>query len=148
MASYSETIVQTLVDELTAVGFDTRVELLANSDLPWVLAENANFLVGAVVAESFAQLTSIEPDAVLALLERVEGASAGAKVWDAYLLLICPDVLRTSDEIETAATIAESLRGVRRIVATEVTVQSDVRRALSPFLPLPKPSDEFEVSAL
>jgi hypothetical protein len=145
--SYTDTSIQTVVDSLGAAGFDTRVEMLESS-VPWILAENAYFLVGVVVTESFAQVEAVEPEAVLALLRRIERGSAESKVWDAYLLLTCPDVLRTADEVESAAAVSQSLRGVRRLVAAEVTGPSDMRRALAPFLPLPKPAAEFEVSAL
>lgn len=78
-----------------------------------------------------------EAQAVLAELMSVHLTRPEPKVWEGYLVLMCPTSVAAEDS-DTVTTIRYDTNRVRKLVATgeELETIEDVRSALLPLLPL------------
>jgi hypothetical protein len=122
---------------LKEAGFSTSLSFLSASDLPCLLAEDRFFVVAVVAAETLDDARHGEPFAVSGLLDRLTAAEAGAKRWDAYVVLLAAEPIETAEQTRDVVDLQYNTRGVRRIVATGVNDRESLAVALRPFLPLP-----------
>lgn len=124
---------------LEASGFTVRFSNLTDARLPWLLAENDLFAVAIVATRVLDDLVKLEPHAVHVLANRIR--HGGPKRWDAYLLLMA----RHDKESRGTSVVREmqyDTSSLRRMVSLGVEGDEDsIRRALRPFLPLPRPAD-------
>ena len=124
---------------LTRAGFLTRHEYIAEITTPWLLAENEFFVVAVVAATTLSDAERVEAFAAAELLNRVSTVDVGGKRWDAYLVILCEELVSDPEATHRLVTLQYDLRGVRRLVATGVTDSGRVADALRPFLALPPP---------
>lgn len=120
-------------------GFETRHEAIPEAASPWLLAENEFFVIAVVAAATLAEARRIEAFAAAELLRRVSSLDVGGKRWDAYLVILCEELVSDPDATRQLVALQYDMRGVRRLVATGVTDRGPVVEALRPFLPLPPP---------
>jgi hypothetical protein len=124
---------------LISAGFLTRREYVAEATTPWLLAENEFFAIAVAVAPTLTDAERIEAYAAAELLRRVSAGDVGGKRWDAYLVILCEELVTDPEATRRLVELQYEMRGVRRLVATGVTDSGPVRDALRPFLPLPPP---------
>lgn len=148
MATFREDLLEEAAKQLRAAHFDVRLDRAHSVDVPWLLAEDEQSLMAMVATDRLRDLLAVEGALAEELLERVGRAHAGPKKWDVYLLVTSAEGAQTADDREAISAVQQSLRGVRRVVALEVVDASDIRRALTPFLPLPDPPPFIERGAL
>jgi hypothetical protein len=125
---------------LREAGFSTSRSDVAGGELPSLLAEDRFFVIAVVAAATLDEAWRGEPFAVNGLLDRLVTANAGAKRWDAYVVLLAADPIETSEQSRRVVDLQYNTRGVRRIVATGVADRDSLAVALRPFLPLPQTS--------
>jgi hypothetical protein len=125
---------------LKEAGFSTSRSELAGGELPSLVAEDKFFVVAVVAAATLDDARRGEPSAVSGLLQRLAVAEAGAKRWDAYVVLLTAEPIETPEQTRDVVDLQYNTRGVRRIVATGVSDRDSVAVALRPFLPLPETS--------
>lgn len=129
---------------LGRAGFAIRIESLENTDRSWLLAENELFALGAIAGQSLEDLEAVEATATEVLLDRLGGRAAGAKRWDAYLVLLTSQRWDSVDDRDRVG-IVYNTRGVRRLVSAGIVDDEEheleklVAEALAPFLPLRDP---------
>jgi hypothetical protein len=124
---------------LVGAGFLTRHEYISEATTPWLLAENEFFVIAVAVAPTLTDAEAIESFAAAELLRRVSMGDVGGKRWDAYLVILCEELVSDPDATRRLVELQYDMRGVRRLVSTGVTDSGPVRDALRPFLPLPPP---------
>lgn len=124
---------------LIGAGFLTRREYISEATTPWLLAENKFFIIAIVVAPTLTDAERIESFAAAELLKRVSERDVGGKRWDAYLVILCEELVSDPEATRRLVKLQYEMRGVRRLVATGVTDSGPVRESLRPFLPLPPP---------
>ena len=139
-----------LLDEarqlLERVGFTVNKAELSPARLPWLLAENDLFAVGIAAARTLEDLLKLEAYATFALSDRIK--EAGAKRWDAYLVLLASEDREARGRREVR-NLQYDTHMFRRVVNLGVSADEEsVRRALRPFLPLPSPSEQMLPPAL
>jgi len=78
---------------LTGAGFVTRQEYIAEATTPWLLAENEFFVIAVAVAPALTDAERIETFAAAELLGRVSARDVGGKRWDAYLVILCEELV-------------------------------------------------------
>jgi hypothetical protein len=125
---------------LKEAGFATSRSELTGAELPSLLAEDRFFVLAVVAAPTLGDARRGEPFAVSGLLDRLTAAEAGAKRWDAYVVLLAAEPIETAEQTREVVDLQYNTRGVRRIVATGVGDRESIRAALRPFLPLPPTS--------
>lgn len=115
-------------------GYQTRsVGIDAGSAL--LLAENEYFALGLVEFGRPDQLAAAEAAGAAELADRIS-TEAGAKRWDAYLVLLSSTAQTGATLPESVATIVYNTNFFRRIVRWNVQPEdSSLARALRPFLP-------------
>lgn len=129
-------------------GFEVKSEGLRGTSFDWVLAESDLFVVAVTAAQDLAGLREVESFAVPELLERVAKSEAGAKRWDAYLVLVTSTEATEPDDARALVDIEHDTRGVRRLVEVALEPTPDeLRRVLRPFMPLPPAAEEGLASA-
>lgn len=124
---------------LSGAGFLTRHEYIAEVTTPWLLAENEFFVVAVVAAATLPDAEHVEAFAAAELLNRVSTVDVGGKRWDAYLVILCEELVSDPAATRRLVELQYDMRGIRRLVATGVTDSGPVADALRPFLPLPPP---------
>jgi len=124
---------------LSAAGFVTRQDYITEATTPWLLAENEFFVIAVAVASALTDAERIESFAAAELLRRVSTRDVGGKRWDAYLVILCEELVTDPEATRRVVELQYEMRGIRRLVATGVTDSGPVRDALRPFLPLPPP---------
>lgn len=124
---------------LSDAGFLTRLEPIPDAEAPWLLAENAFFVLAVVAVLTLAEAKRVEAFASAELLRRTVSADVGGKLWDAYLVVLCEELVADPDQTRELVAMQYDMRGVRRLIATGVTDRGPVVEALRPFLPLPPP---------
>jgi hypothetical protein len=107
---------------------------------PWLLAENAWFLLGVVAGTTLEDLRVLEDFAADELGELASDDELGAKRWDTHLVLLAAQDIDVGSGADAAA-IQNDLRAMRRIIATGVAAEPRrLQAALASFLPLPASS--------
>jgi hypothetical protein len=155
----TDTLLADAAAELRGHGFDARIVDFAKSPgkkgtrgrrtgVPWVLAEDAHFLLAVVVATSVSELAAVEPQASSALSQLVEAGNPRSKKWDLYLVLLSTAMPQNADELQVLNDLEHNLRAIRRLVSVGVAGHDEVRMALAPFLPLKPAAGGLEVAAL
>jgi hypothetical protein len=124
---------------LTDAGFLTRVEAIPQAESSWLLAENEFFVIAIVAAPTLDEAKRIEAFASAELLQRTSSLDVGGKLWDAYLVILCEELVVDPEAMRQLVAMQYDMRGVRRLVATSVTDRGPVVEALRSFLPLPPP---------
>lgn len=119
------------------MGFETRHEAIPDAAAAWLLAENEFFVIAVVTAPTLSEARRIEAFAAAELVRRVSSLDLGGKRWDAYLVILCEELVSDPDETRELVALQYDMRGIRRLVATGVTDRGPVADALRPFLPLP-----------
>jgi hypothetical protein len=114
-----------------------------------LLAENDYFAIGIAEFAGPADLVSTESSSAAEIVERVS-RDAGAKRWDAYLVLLSTTAQVGEDLLpEEVATIVYDTRYLRRIVRWNVAPDQDaLTQALRAFIPLPAPQSGAPTSPL
>ena len=131
---------------LERVGFTVNSAELSAAHLPWLLAENDLFAVGIAAARTLEDLLKLEAYATPVLTDRIK--EAGAKRWDAYLVLLARED-REARGTREVRNLQYDTHLFRRVVNLGVHADEEsVRRALRPFLPLPSPSEQMLAPAL
>ena len=121
---------------LRSHGFAVRSVPLMSLASQLLLAENEMFLVGVVEFSGNESLTVVESAASMALAERLD--RAGAKRWDAYLVLITDAPSGDQQMSAAAADILYNTRYVRRIIRWELApTEESLTLGLRPFFGLP-----------
>jgi hypothetical protein len=124
---------------LVAAGFAVEVAVLPESGRSWLLAEDDFFAVGLISGSSLHELSIADSVGTAALLERLGGLAAGAKRWDAYLVLLTPAPEGAADSRERVDLLYNT-RGLRRLLGLGVqATEESIRKVLTPFLPLAEP---------
>jgi len=125
-----------LLVERVLVGAGYAVRVASAADVPYVLAEDRDNILAVTALLEAGMISSVEPAIASALLEHIKSADAGAKRWDAYVVLLTS--ARTEDEAtRDLFDLAYNLIQVRRIVRIDVKPTiADVSRALRGVLPL------------
>jgi hypothetical protein len=125
---------------LSNAGFATRSSELPDAGAAWVVAENEFFIVGVVATPTFEVATRLEPFATAQLARGASEPEVGGKRWDAYLVVLCEELVEDAATTRRLVEFQHDTRGLRRLVATGVTDKQRVAEALRPFLPLPPPT--------
>jgi hypothetical protein len=139
-----ELLLEAAAQVLRPAGFSVAIEPLEGSEHQWLVAENELFVLAAVAGGTLDELGDIEPLAAEAVLERLAGLDAGAKRWDAYLMLLTAQRWESIDRRERVELVYNT-RGVRRLVGADLAPDDDgelrpaLSRALRAFLPLGEP---------
>jgi hypothetical protein len=121
---------------LRDAGFRVAREILPGADEPWLLAENELFAVGLITGPDLDDLSVKDALATDEVLRRLGGTEAGAKRWDAYLVLMTAAHESDARRVE----LLYNTRGLRRLVGIGVeSTRASITRTLSPFLPLSEP---------
>ena len=109
------------------------------SGQPFLLAENALFLIGVIEFAGASDIQNVEAAASIQLADRL--SNAGPKSWDAYLVLLSAAAATERGWSEDVTDILYNTSYLRRIVRWGVTPDEfSLVIALRPFLPLPPPS--------
>ena len=127
---------------LVDAGFVAEHANLPHGDSSWLLAENDFFAVGLISRPSVDELAVANAIGTTAMLDRLGGKQAGAKRWDAYLVLLTTEPEETIDSRQRVQLIY-NMRGLRRLLGVGLRPDDDsVRRVLAPFLPLSEPLED------
>lgn len=148
MTGIADNLLADAAAELRGHGFDARIVDFGGNGFPWLLAEDANFLLAVVVATDVSELAAVEPQASAALSQLVEAGDPRSKKWDLYLVLLSTSMPRDADELQVLNDLEHNLRAIRRLVSAGVAGQEEVRVALAPFLPLKPAAGDLELTAL
>ncbi len=120
---------------LRGKGFTVGSSSAAGTGQQLLLAENDLFVIGLVEFASPDELPVLEGSATIELAEHL--ASAGAKRWDAYLVLLTSLPAGNQQMSATVTDILYNTRYVRRIIRWGLAADPDVVAvALRPFFPL------------
>lgn len=112
------------------------IQQVSKNGLDLLFAENPYFIVAVVTAPTISELILVEGQAEEILQTQLRGADIGAKVWDAYLVLLTQATLIDGgEETRQLFGINYDTHGVRRIAQSDVSPTSrGVRLALTPFV--------------
>jgi hypothetical protein len=140
-AAFTDNVLLQDADKLLReAGFSTRRSVFAGGEVPCLLAEDRFFFVALIASKTLDEVRRAESFAANELLERLASGAAGAKRWDAYLVLLAQEAIETPGQTREVVDLQYNTRGVRRLVATGVTDRESLTAALRPFLPLPPTS--------
>ncbi len=103
-----------------------------------LLAEDSLFVIGAIEFQNATELPTLEAAASLQLADQL--ADAGAKRWDAYLVMLSSAAATERGMSEDVTDIVYNTRYLRRLIRWGVTpTEASLADALRLFLPLPVP---------
>lgn len=101
-----------------------------------LLAENAYSIIGLAATATINDLYMAEPLVEALLQTRLDGVDIGAKLWDAYIVLLTREVAgETAMSLGHLFSINYDTRGYRRLarIGVDPTIRG-VRNALGPFV--------------
>lgn len=104
-----------------------------------LVAENDYFVLGVAAAPTLRDLLSAEEALSVTFVNQLADRAAGPKQWDAYLVLMTPELLSGSKEATSElVALNYDTRYLRRLAHVGVQAAANsIESALRPFLPLP-----------
>lgn len=124
---------------LKGAGYDVRTWELVKGLEPVVLAENPYYLIAFQVFDLWPDLLEAAGQIELALSDIIARQKETAKVWDAYLVLVCRSELHEIEQFNQLSNLTYDTRHTRKIVRTGLSDSlTRLDEIAKPFISLTK----------